>query len=164
MFIVTAKVPRRRNVLLAALVVLAVLVSLLWLRSRSSAESAEPAVRTNEDRVAYLERLGWQVDPEPLEVVRLTLPETLEEPYRSYNGLQAKQGFDLTPYLGKTLERSTYAVTNHPSQPRACQADLYVCDGAVVAGDVVCTGENGFIATLEFPESPPPAKDPIPAN
>ena len=75
------------------------------------------------------------------------------EPYRSYNELQLKQGFDLTPYLGETLERYIYCVTNHPDRPKGCQADLYVYDGEVVAGDVVCTGANGFISTLEFPTS-----------
>ncbi len=151
MFIVTAKVPRRSNILLTALAALAVCVMLLCLRNAKLPEDGAIPARTNEQRVAYLESLGWQVEPEPVEVVRLTLPETPEEPYLSYNELQRQQGFDLTPCFGKTLERSTYTVTNHPAQPSACQADLYVCDGAVVAGDVVCTGENGFIATLEFP-------------
>lgn len=154
MFIVTAKVPKRRYFLLGALVILAVLVAILALRGgKKDAASDEPSLQaeTNEQRVAYLKSLGWEVDAEPIEALKLTLPDELVEPYRSYNEIQLKQGFDLTPYLGETLDRYTYCVNNYPGRPRGCQADLYVYDGTVVAGDIVCTGANGFIAILEFP-------------
>lgn len=75
----------------------------------------------------------------------------LEEPYQSYNVLQRAQGFDLEPCCGKTVERCTYTVKNHPSG-KVCQADLYICGGEIVAGDILCTGEGGFIAPLAFPE------------
>ena len=154
MFIVTAKVPKRRYFLLGALVILAVLVAILALRGgKKDAASDEPSLQaeTNEQRVAYLKSLGWEVDAEPIEALKLTLPDELVEPYRSYNEIQLNQGFDLTPYLGETLDRYTYCVNNYPGRPRGCQADLYVYDGTVVAGDIVCTGANGFIAILEFP-------------
>ena len=154
MFIVTAKVPKRRYFLVGALVILAVLVAILALRGgKKEAASDEPSLQaeTNEQRVAYLESLGWEVDAEPIEALKLTLPDELVEPYRSYNEIQLKQGFDLTPYLGDSLERYTYCVNNYPGRPKGCQADLYVYDGTVVAGDIVCTGANGFIVTLEFP-------------
>ena len=154
MFIVTAKAPKRSHMLLGAIAALVLLVAALAFKGgRTDAEAGgAPRAETNEERVAYLAALGWEVEPEPLETLRLTLPETLEEPYRSYNELQLRQGFDLTPCLGETLERCTYRLTNYPGRPDGCQADLYVLDGEVVAGDVVCTGANGFIATLEFPE------------
>lgn len=154
MFIFTAKVPKRRHLLPVLLAVLAAVVAILCLRAgKGGADDGSPELRaeTNEARVEYLESLGWEVDSEPIEVLRLTLPEELVEPYRSYNDLQLKQGFDLTPFLGETLERCTYAVKNYPGRPDGCQADLYLSDGVIVAGDVVCTGANGFIATLDFP-------------
>ena len=156
MFIVTAKVPKRRYFLLCALAVLAVLIALLALRGgKTEAKSDGPSLEaaTNEQRVAYLTSLGWEVDEEPIEALQLTLPDELVEPYRSYNEIQLKQGFDLIPCLGETLERYTYCVTNYPDRPKGCQADLYVYDGTIVAGDIVCTGTNGFIDTLEFPEN-----------
>ena len=154
MFIVTAKVPKRRNVLLGVLAILILLIAILALHSgESSSEYGTPSLQagTNEERIAYLESLGWKVNAEPIESLRLTLPNTLTEPYLSYNELQLKQGFDLTPYLGKTLERCTYCVTNYPDHPKGCQADLYLYDGVVIAGDIVCTGADGFIDTLDFP-------------
>ena len=154
MFIVTAKVPRRRSLLPILLVAVLAVVVILCLRAgKTGAGDKSPELRaeTNEARIQYLESLGWEVDGEPIEVLRLTLPEELVEPYRSYNDLQLKQGFDLTPFLGETLERCTYGVKNYPGHPDGCQADLYLSDGVIVAGDVVCTGANGFIATLDFP-------------
>ena len=100
---------------------------------------------------SYLSSLGWAVAPQPIETLSITLGETLEEPYLSYNALQLEQGFDLTRYCGKTLSRYTYVVTNYPDPARPCQLNLYVCDGVVAAGDLVCTGENGFVAGLAFP-------------
>jgi len=94
---------------------------------------------------------GGGPPPPALETLSVTLGETLEEPYLSYNDLQRSQGFDLTRYCGQTLSRYTYVVTNYPDASLPCQADLYVCDGALAAGDIVCTGENGFMAGLAFP-------------
>lgn len=154
MFIVTAKVPRRRHLLPALLAAVLAVVVILCLRAGKGdggGKTPELRAETNESRVKYLESLGWEVDAEPIEALRLTLPEELVEPYRSYNELQLKQGFDLTPFLGETLERCTYAVKNYPGRTDGCQADLYLSDGFIVAGDIVCTGANGFIATLDFP-------------
>ena len=142
------KYSRRRLLGLLWLLLLAFLGFLL-LRSCGSGRAASAA--TNEQCVAYLASLGWQVEPEPVETLTLVLPEELEEPYLSYNALQRTQGFDLEPYCGKTLERCTYTVKNHPSG-KVCQADLYLYDGEIVSGDILCSGEGGFIAPLAYPK------------
>lgn len=156
MFIVTAKVPKRRTLLVCSLAALVLVLALTLVCCGAKPESGAGAsfdTSINEGRVAYLESLGWEVTPEPVETLTLTLPDELVEPYLSYNAIQLEQGFDLAPYCGETLTRCTYAITNYPGRERGCQADLYLHEGAVVAGDVVCTGENGFIAPLVFPES-----------
>ncbi len=152
MFIITKRFKKRRAA--AALLALCVLLALvLALRGcgRARTQNAAIPAATNEERVAYLTSLGWEVKSEPIETLSVTLGETLEEPYLSYNELQKAQGFDLGRCCGKTLARYTYAVTNYPDETQPCQADLYVCEGVVAAGDIVCTGENGFMAELCFP-------------
>lgn len=150
MFIVTAKVNALRRALLFAILFFAAVILILH-HCGSRTDDSLPQAATNEDRLEYLTSLGWEVDPEPLEALRLTLPESMEEPYRSYNELQRKQGLDLTPVLGETLERFAYRVRNYPNRPEGCQIDLYVYHGSVVAGDVLCAGVGGFIDTLTFP-------------
>ena len=146
MFIITAKCSKRRVVKI--LLIFALLLS-LFLALRACRHSSPPpviAAGTNEERIAYLASLGWEVNDQPIETLSVTLGETLEEPYLSYNDLQRSQGLDLTRYCGQTRSRYTYVVPNYPDASLPCQADLYVCDGALAAGDIVCTGENGFMA------------------
>ena len=151
MFILTAKLPKRRILLLLPLL-LALLLLPLLLHGAPSDDAPTLRAADNDARLAYLASLGWEVQPQPLETLAVVLPAQLAEPYLSYNTLQLAQGFDLTPYCGRTLERYTYAVTNHPTAA-SCQADLYVCDDTIVAGDVICTGENGFLAGLAYPKA-----------
>ena len=158
MIVIAAKVSVRKILacVLAAGTVLTGAAVLLPADAQPAAAASENMrldvkLRTNEQRVAYLNSLGWQVEPEPVETLSLTLPKELEEPYLSYNVLQRAQGFDLEPCCGKTVERCTYTVKNHPSG-KVCQADLYICGGEIVAGDILCTGEGGFIAPLAFPK------------
>ena len=94
--------------------------------------------------MAYLQSLGWEVEPEPIETLQFLLPAELEEPYRSYNELQLSQGFDLTRCCGKQVSRCTYTVTNYPGQPEGVQANLYICEDVPVAGDVCSSGARGF--------------------
>ena len=112
-----------------------------------------PQLTTNEERIAYLQSLGWEVSPEPLETLQFLLPAHLAEPYVTYNELQKTQGFDLSSYCGKQLSRYTYQVTNYPNRPEGVQLNLYICEDAPVAGDILCPGNDGFQHALEYPES-----------
>ena len=61
MFIVTAKVPKRRNIALAAAALLVIVIAVVALLSRSpKAAESEPSLHaeTNEQRVACLGSLG----------------------------------------------------------------------------------------------------------
>ena len=118
---------------------------------RAAKRPSSPPKRTNS--ASRISSLGWQVGEQPIETLTVTLGETLEEPYLSYNEIQRAQGFDLARCCGKTLSRYTYVVTNYPDASLPCQLDLYVCEGVIAAGDIVCTGENGFMAGLAFPAS-----------
>ena len=151
MFIVTAKFSRRRVLAAVAVLFLVLALTVLPRACRKADEAPSIPAETNEQRVAYLVSLGWKVNEQPIETLSVTLGETLEEPYLSYNDLQRSQGFDLTRYCRQTLSRYTYVVTNYPDASLPCQADLYVCGGVLAAGDIVCTGENGFMAGLAFP-------------
>lgn len=147
MLIMTAKFPAKKVLLLAFLFIIGILAALLLPRSASSAISGSD----DAERCAYLSSLGWEVEEAPIETLSISLPEPLAEPYLSYNEMQKLQGFDLSPLAGKTLTRCTYRVNNHPTL-EPCQANLYIYEGEIVAGDIMCTGKNGFISDLKFPQ------------
>ena len=145
MLIWTAKFSRKRAV--AATVFMGVVMAALIVlagRTPEEPEIPQPKPTTNEERVAYLQSLGWAVEPEPIETLQFLLPATLEEPYRSYNELQLSQGFDLTGCCGKQVSRCTYTVTNYPGQAQGVQANLYICEDVPVAGDICSSGAKGF--------------------
>ncbi|MDD3347283.1 DUF4830 domain-containing protein [Oscillibacter sp.] len=153
MLIWTAKFSKKMAVFAVILMGLVMALLILLMGREAPQEApAQPQLLTNEERVTYLESLGWQVESEPVETLQLLLPKKLEEPYLSYNDLQLTQGYDLSPCCGKRLSRYTYAVTNYPDRPSGVQANLYLCEDLPVAGDIFCPDADGFQDTLVYPE------------
>ena len=154
MMIVTARFSKKKAALavIAAGVAAAVVVILVSFVQRGSADDL-PELIDNAQRVEYLQSLGWEVEPEPVETLQFLLPESLAEPYLSYNQLQKEQGFDLSEYCGKQVNRYTYTVLNYPNRPDDVQINLYICENRPAAGDVFCSGADGFQETLVYPEA-----------
>lgn len=157
MFILTAKLKRERLIAGAAAVaalcaVVAIAVGVISVRGGTvSASADQKGVKTNEDRVAYLESFGWTVEPEPLAVEELLIPEEFDETYTQYLELQSSQGFDLTQYCGKRVKRYTYVITNYPTGETGVQAGLLIYKNTVIGGDVLSPQLGGFIHSLEMP-------------
>ncbi len=156
MFIITAKFDRKKLILGALiLVVLAAAALLLLLPSDESASagSFDAVVKTNEQRVRYLESFGWKVSQDPIEEQAVTIPKDFSQVYAAYNALQKKQGFDLKKYAGLQAVRYTYEIANHPTATGRVVADMIVYRGAVIAADIQCVSADGFMETLAFPAS-----------
>ena len=152
MLIWTARVSKKKTAAMTAAILVVVLAVVVVLgKHADSADSNLPQLADNEARVSYLQSMGWEVEPEPVETLQFLLPEKLEEPYLTYNELQDSQGFDLSTACGKQVSRFTYTVTNYPNRPEGVQLNLYVCEEQPVAGDVLCAGADGFQDTLVYP-------------
>lgn len=159
MFIVTAKVRPRRLILCALAVVLALgmVVAVGGVMNdhgvqAASAASSPKGVKTNEDRVAYLESYGWKVLPDPIAVEELLIPEKFDETYQDYLSLQSEQGFDLTAYTGKRVKRYAYEITNYPTGETGVQAGLLIYKNTVIGGEVLSSRLDGFIHGLSMPK------------
>ena len=154
MLIVTAKLPRRKlafGAAAAALLCCAALVLNLVPAGYRAAPANIPSsrgIRTNTDRVAYLNGCGWQVMEEPLAVEEIRIPEEMDESYRRYLELQAAQGFDLERYAGRRIRRYTYEVTNYPTGESGVQANLMLYRTTVVGGEVLSPRMDGFVHGL----------------
>ncbi len=109
-------------------------------------------IKTNEDRIKFLEQFGWQVENEPVEEVTVKIPKTFDNVLTSYNNIQLHQGLDLTKYSGKEVSRYTYKVTNYPDYTGNVIANVIVYRNRVIGGDVCSSDVDGFIRDFTFPE------------
>lgn len=167
MLIVTARLPKKKLLAGAATALgcLAVVAAALVLTvgGRAVAASAEVKnIRSNDDRVAYLSGLGWQVSEQPIATEELLIPEEFDESYTGYLKLQSDQGFDLTQYCGKRVKRYTYQLTNYPTQNEPVQIALLVYKNRVVGGQIQ-SASGSFLHGLSLPEeqpSPEPSAQP----
>ena len=102
-------------------------------------------VKSNQDRIEFLRRFGWEVNAEPNETVNVTVPEEFDQIFNGYNELQRAQGLDLGRYRKKTVTRYTYTVTNYPDYEGTVLATLLVYRGKVIGGDICSAEATGFI-------------------
>ena len=158
MFVVTARLNKKK--LLICILILAAIAAVVLVLTGSGRKAQAASlpkltakVKSNEQRVSYLQGLGWEVSQTPLEEQEVTIPKTFNEIYTSYNELQKAQGFDLTDYAGLRVTRYTYEDRNYPDASDTVVADLLVYKHKVIGGDVQSTALDGFMQGLEYPAS-----------
>ncbi|MDR1736594.1 MAG: DUF4830 domain-containing protein [Oscillospiraceae bacterium] len=153
MFIVTAKLTKKRLVgaiVVAGAILIAVIV-LIASNNRADAANvgAVKNIKTNDDRVAYLMSLGWDVSGEPVDTQEVLIPGQWDEVLENYETLQSDQGMSLEKYKNKRVTRYTYQVLNHPSGESQVYACLLVYKNRVIAGDIQSYALDGFMESLE---------------
>lgn len=107
-----------------------------------AAETVSTLALTNNERIAYLEACGWEVDENSCVIQEVIIPSDFDETYQSYADLQARQGFDLERLKGKRVKQITYTVTNYPEEGDII-AELLVYRGNIVAGDICSMKTDG---------------------
>lgn len=139
----------KRKALMLVLAVALVLTAAILLRGCAAAQD----LSTVQGRQAYLQSLGWEIDPASEDSRTVQLPKELTGRLRDYNEVQLQQGFDLRAYLGEQCEQFSYRITNYPDPVQTVLATLYVQNGVLIAGDIHSTALNGFLQPLT--EQPP---------
>ena len=104
-------------------------------------------MKTNEDRVAFIEGFGIKVDPTPVREESFTMPEDFDRVILGYNELQKKQGLDLSKYARKKVTRYAYKVTNYDAEGDV-YANLFIHRGKIIACDVSSVSPDGFVVPL----------------
>ena len=141
--VVSLKANRKR---ILAFLLLAVIVvgACVFLQSRGEEESQPIPGGTNEERVAYLQSFGWQVQEEPAETRDVMIPAQFNDVYTAYNVMQQAQGFDLKPYAGEVCTQYLYKVENYPNETEV-YATLLVYGEEIIGGDVASAKVDGFM-------------------
>lgn len=101
--------------------------------------------KTNEGRIEFLRKFGWEVETTPRDEVNVTIPTEFDSVFSGYNDLQKLQGLDLAKYKKKTVTRYTYVITNYPDYEGTVFANLLIYKGKVIGGDICTESGDGFI-------------------
>ncbi len=116
-----------------------------------SGEIDYSGIKTEEDRIAFIEGFGLKVDRDSAEEAAFTMPENFDRVILGYNELQKKQGLDLSKYARKKVTRYSYRVTNYDYDSEV-YASLFVYRGKIVACDISSADPEGFVIPLTMVE------------
>lgn len=130
-------------ILFTATVVLAVAI-----RLNSFDKQSEIVVEcgTEAEVCEYLESFGLQLGEFTADSI--TVPYEFNEVYTDYNNIQQSQGFDLSEYKGKTVNRYTFTVLNYPDVQDVF-AEVLIYNKTVIGADIYSTAVDGFISPLK---------------
>ncbi len=155
MFIYSVKASSIRffTVLVLSIALLTTLIVLVPTYEPLSVSASETVnfskIKTNEDRVNFLSRLGWKVAEKPLEEVAVTIPDEFDAVFMEYNNLQKEMGLDLSRYKRKEVMRYTYEVIGYEGYDGVVYASLLIYKNKVIGGDICSADVNGFVTSLK---------------
>ena len=113
-----------------------------------------PELKTNAERVKFLNSLGWEVDPEPVCTSEITIPLAFSDVYQKFNELQIEQGYDLSEHQGERVTIYAYRVKNYSGYTGPVVAELYMAEDRLVGGDIHSLALDGFMHSLKCREQP----------
>ena len=96
----------------------------------------------------YVEKLGWQIDRNPIETVEVHIPAQFDNVYKNYNAIQKEAGFNLENYKGKDVTRYTFSIKNYYGE-QGVRADVLMYNDKVIGGDIMTVAINGFMVPLK---------------
>ena len=105
-------------------------------------------IKTNEDRIAFIESFGIKVAAEAKEEKSFTMPENFDRVILGYNELQKKQGLDISKYAKKKVTRYTYEVTNYCDEELPVYVNLLVYRNRIIGADMSSGSGDGFVLPL----------------
>ena len=153
MMVMTAKVDLKKIALILGAIVAVILGLILLFGGKETQTTAATPVSNNDQRVSFLESLGWDVAASPEESGQVRIPENMSEVFERYNKLQKQQGYDLTTYAGKNVMRYVYKVENFPDATDPVYATVLVYKNQIIGGDITNTAAGGKVQALKVSKS-----------
>lgn len=134
--------------LIAAVIILAALGWFVLSAEKEAENDERFTFECNAERVEFLNTLGHIVEPE-FESEEITIPAEFNEKFSQYNDIQLEQGFDLSAYKGKKVNKYSYKVLNYPDYPENVVINLLFDDHRMIGADITYNdAENGFTVPL----------------
>ncbi|MBQ9071055.1 MAG: DUF4830 domain-containing protein [Clostridia bacterium] len=112
-------------------------------------------VKTEDDRVAFIEQFGIRVKGAATESESFVMPENFDRVMQGYNEIQKAQGLDISKYAKKKVTRYTYELDGYEGYDGEVLVNLLVYRNRVIACDISSADPEGFIKplTLELKKS-----------
>ena len=107
-----------------------------------------PRCSTNEERVEWLQSLGWEAESQPISVREVMIPKQFDEIYQKYALIQRNQGFQLEKNRGKTAVKYCYAITNYRDGKEKAVASILQRGDKIIAADLSSARLGGFLKEL----------------
>ena len=153
MFVMTAKVNKKKLALIAGAIIVLIIVLAVALGNKDSAQTgATLNVTTNDDRIQFLESFGWEVVTSPAETSQVRIPTDSSEVFERYNTLQKAMGYDLSAFAGKTVMRYVYTIKNYPGATEPVYATILIANNQVIGGDITNTSADGKVQGFTMAE------------
>ena len=105
-------------------------------------------VKTNEQRIAFINKAGYEVGESEIDKKEFTVPRDFDLIINGYNEIQKKQGLDISKYKNKKVTRYTYEIKNYEGYNGTVYANLIIYKGRVIACDVSSASPDGFVKPL----------------
>jgi len=145
MFMITAKISKKK-ILAGILLIIAIpFLIILFGITNPSLKTAETSGETKELRRSFLLSNGWQTDSEYEEISVITVPQEFDKIYTQYNEIHKEQGFDLSKYKGLEAHCYSYRILNYKDEPDGIYATVIVHGGKIIGGDIHCDKQDGFM-------------------
>ena len=164
MFVMTAKVDKKKIILALGAVAVLIVMLIMVFGGGEATPTAAMTPDTNDGRVKFLTDFGWEVAASPTESGQVKVPDTANEVFARYNALQKSQGYDLSQYAGKTVMRYVYKVQNYPNATDPVFATVLVYKDQVIGGDVTDTSAKGVVRGFKMPAATEPPAATLPTN
>lgn len=152
MKMLTLKLTPKRIFGIVLLLVGIIVISVTFVSNHTNEAQSVSAVisaKTDSERRAYLSKYGYKLASD-CEQKEITIPKKWNDVYNSYNQIQKNQGFDLTDYKGQKATLYTYTVTNYKGKGDCIVADMLVCEGKLIGGDICNpSAKDGFLVGFE---------------
>ena len=105
-------------------------------------------IKTEDDRVGFIEQFGLKVKGASTESKSFVIPDNFDRVLAGYNEIQKKQGLDISKYSKKKVTRYTYEIESYEDYDGDVLVNLLIYRNRVIGCDVSSADANGFVKEL----------------
>ena len=105
-------------------------------------------IKTEDDRVAFIEQFGLRVKGAAIESKSFVVPDNFDRALAGYNEIQKRQGLDLSKYAKKKITRYTYALESYEDYDGEVLVNLLIYRSRVIGCDISSADADGFVKAL----------------